>query len=98
MDWRLPDTRIQILLTSKSFSDIFKWAIPGLFIFIFVFSIKLTKSKQMFFLNFRQWLDLNLGPLVSVATALPTEPNHCPIIFVLWKNTGTCYKVITTAK
>ena len=36
-------------------------------------------SKQM--LNkFCRWLDSNRGPLVSEATALPTEPhNHCPV-------------------
>ena len=37
-------------------------------------------SKQMFN-NFCRRLDLNRGPLVSEATALPTEPhNHCPLV------------------
>ena len=37
-------------------------------------------SKQMFNIkiNFCQWLDSNHGPLVSEATALPTEPQPLP--------------------
>ena len=52
-----------------------KWAIPGLFFFIFVFSIQLIVNK---FIKFRQWLDSNRGPLVSEATPLPTEPQPLP--------------------
>ena len=39
-------------------------------------------SKQMFniIINFYRWLDLNRGPLVSEATALPTESQPLPII------------------
>ena len=50
--------------------SLFKWAIPGLF-FIFVFSTQLLMNN---FTKFRRWLDSNCGPLVSEATALPTEP------------------------
>ena len=43
-----------------------------LFLF-FVFSIQMTVT-QMFHINVCRWLDLNLRPLVSEATALQTEP------------------------
>ena len=49
----------------------FKWAIPGLFFFIFVFSIQLTVNVQYIFCR---RLDLNHRPLESEATSLPTEP------------------------
>ena len=54
--------------------------IPGLFFFVFVFSVQwqLTMLKKL-----PQWRDSNHGPLVSEATASPTEPHHCPIIIVL---------------
>ena len=56
-----------------------KWAIPGLFLFIFVFSTQLTiKIVQ---LKLCQWLDSNRGPLVLEATALPTEPQSVMSIF-----------------
>ena len=54
--------------------SLFKWAIPGLF-FIFVFSTQLLMNN---FTKFRRWLDSNCGPLVSEATALPTEPQPLP--------------------
>ena len=50
-----------------------KWAIPGLFFFIFVFSIN-SWQKQVFNI----WLDSNRGQLVSDATALLTEPQPLP--------------------
>ena len=56
-----------------------KWAIPGLFFFIFIFSIQLIVNA---WIKFRRWLDSNHGPLVSEATALPTEPQPLPNIFV----------------
>ena len=60
--------------------SLFKWAFPDLF---FVFSIQLIENK--WFLEIRRWLDSNLGPLVSEATALPAEPQQLPIkIKVLW--------------
>ena len=45
----------------------FKWAIPGLFFFIFIFSIQLK-------VIFCRWLDSNRGPLELDANTLPTEP------------------------
>ena len=54
-----------------------KGAISGLFFFIFVFPT--DNSKYMFCVKFCQWLDLNCGPSVSEAVALPTEPQ--PSIF-----------------
>ena len=62
-----------------SISDLFfkkKWAIPGLFLLIFVFSIQLIKNKCS--IKFCRWLESNRGPLVSKATALPTEPQPRP--------------------
>ena len=47
-----------------------KWAIHGLFFFIFVFPIQLIILK---------WLDSNHRSLVSEATALPTEPQPLPM-------------------
>ena len=44
----------------------FYWAIPGLFFFIFIFSMQLTVDKIC------RWLDCNCGYLVSEANALPT--------------------------
>ena len=44
----------------------FNWAIPGLFFFIFVFSMQLIVNK------FCRRLDSNLGSLVFESTALPT--------------------------
>ena len=46
-------------------------------------------SKQMFFIKVCQWLDSNHRPLVSEATALPTEPHHSlyPMVLTLtWKS------------
>ena len=51
----------------------FKWAIPNLFFFIFVFS---TVNNIDSILKFCWWLNSNRGPLVSDATALPTEPKE----------------------
>ena len=60
----------------------YKEAIPGLFFYIFVFSIRLTVNVQYKFLPTTAF-----GPLELEATALPTELqprnyfgyNHCPI-------------------
>ena len=68
-----------ILFTKRPF-HLYKWAIPGLFLFIFVFSIQLTVDVQ----NFCLWLDSNRQPLESEATALPTEPPPLPIFLFLW--------------
>ena len=53
-----------------------KWAIPGLFLFIFVFSIQLViyKLTNECSIKFCRWLESNRGPL----TALPTEPQPLP--------------------
>ena len=48
----------------------------GLFFFMFVFSIQLTVNNVQY--KFRRWLDSNRGPLVSEATALPTESQLLP--------------------
>ena len=70
----------------------FKWAIPGLIFFIFIFSIQLTINKYLIF-NFCRRLDSNRGPVVLEATGLPTEPRPLPAIasvtvkkfFVNWR-------------
>ena len=51
-------------------------AIPSLFFFIFVFSIQSTVSNCS--LKIHWCLNLNRGPLVSKATALPAEPEPQP--------------------
>ena len=49
-----------------------------LLLYFRLFNTQLTVNKCS--IIFCQWLDWNRGPLVSEATALPTEPhNHCPI-------------------
>ena len=48
-----------------------KWAIPGLFFCIFVFSMQLTVNVQYKILPMTGF---DHGPLESEATALPTEP------------------------
>ena len=48
------------------------WAIPGLF-FLYFRLFFTVDSKQMFYIKVCQWLDSNRRPLVSEATALPTE-------------------------
>ena len=65
-----------------------RWANPGLFLFIFVFSEQSTVNK-MFYIKNRWWLESYHGPQESDATVLPTEPlplpsgriiiNNCPI-------------------
>ena len=62
-----------------------KWANPGVFFFIFVFSIQ--KNVQFKFLR---WLDSNSGPLELEATALPTEPHPLPSNF--------CYLTFTLSQ
>ena len=55
-----------------------KWTIPCLFFFILSFQYTVD-SEQMFNIKkFGQILDSNLGPLVSKATPLPTEPQPLP--------------------
>ena len=52
------------------FKSVKKWANPGLFLFIFVFST----VNSIFNIKFCRWLDSNRGSLESEATAQPTEP------------------------
>ena len=59
----------------------FKWAIPGLFFFIFVSSTQLTVNKCA--IKVCRCLDSNRGSLASEATALPLSHNHCPIQYFL---------------
>ena len=65
------------MLVQQNLTDIsfFKWTIPDLFFFIFVFSIQLTANDQY---NFSQWLDSNHGPLELEVTVQPTEPQPLP--------------------
>ena len=60
----------------------FKWAVPGLFFSLFSSFQYTADSKQMFnkYINFCRWLDSSCRPLVSEATALPTESQPLPII------------------
>ena len=59
------------------------WPFPASFFFISSFQYTVD-SKQMFNINkFCQWLDSNRGPLVSEATALPTEPQPLPNLYEL---------------
>ena len=51
---------------------------PGLFFFIFVFSIHSWQYIKKCSINFCWWLDSNRGPLVSEASVLPTEPQPLP--------------------
>ena len=57
--------------------NVFKCAIPGLFFFIFVFSMQLTVYKIC------QWLHLNHGHLVLEAGALPSQLQPLPHCFFL---------------
>ena len=52
--------------------------------------------KQMFniWINFCRWLDLNLGPLVLEATALPTDPQPLPVLIPLPTQKYNCTGVI----
>ena len=68
----------------------FKCANPVLFFFIFVFSIQLTTLNMQN--KYLRPLDSNRGPLVSEATALPTDPKPQPISFNFKTPTQTvCY-------
>ena len=55
---------------------------PFLASFLFSSFQYTVDTKQMFnnYINFCRWLDLNCGPLVSEATALPTEPQPLPLL------------------
>ena len=82
----LNDLRSSSEIREKSFVIFFyKLAIPGLF-FLYFRLFNIVDSKQMFN-KFCQWLDSNRGPLVSEATALPTEPQPLPIFRTLYRVT-----------
>ena len=53
--------------------DFFKW--PRFLYFRLFITVD---GIQMFYINICQWLDSNRGPVVSEATALPTEPQPLP--------------------
>ena len=59
-----------------------KWAIPGLFLFIFVFSTQLTVNKCS--IKVCRCLDSNHGSLVSKATTLPLS--HTTVLLLLQKH------------
>ena len=75
---------------------VFIWAIAGFFFFIFVFSIQLTVNNVIY--KFCQWQDFNCGPLLSEATALPTEPQPLPLpSFSQITNTDTTYSSLLSS-
>ena len=75
---------------------VFIWAIAGFFFFIFVFSIQLTVKNVIY--KFCQWQDFNCGPLLSEATALPTEPQPLPLpSFSQITNTDTTYSSLLSS-
>ena len=78
---------INLLYKMYCFFFFKKWAIPGLFFFIFrLFNTQLiVYNNYSILINFCQWLDSNCGPLVSEATALPTEPQPHPMYCFLVK-------------
>ena len=60
-------------------------------LFYLFLSFQYTVDSNQMFNKFCQWLDSNRGPLVSEATALPTEPhNHCPQKNFLTTDTINC--------
>ena len=73
------------ILSPRTFKNRWIWSqcsfsngpIFGLIFFIFVFSKHLTVYNVQY--KFCWWLDSNRGPLLSEATALPTEPKELPI-------------------
>ena len=82
-------------------------AIPGLFSFIFVYSVFWLHKWQI---KFCRWRDLNRGSLVSDVTALPTEPpplstlliflkdcgNTIALVFIHWMRDWLCDKFLFT--
>ena len=64
---------------------------PASFFFIFVFSIQLTVINVQY--KFCGWLDSNRIPLVSEATALPTEPQPLPTKTYVMASNGLQQKI-----
>ena len=80
-----------LLLFLNQYKIIFYWFFKKmghsrpLFLYFRLFNTQLTVNKCSIKIIFWRLLDSNYGPLVSEATALPTEPhNHCLIIFYCW--------------
>ena len=59
-----------------------KWPFPASYLYIYFRLFDIVDSKQMFN-KICRWLDSNHGPLVSEATALPTEPQPLPDILIV---------------
>ena len=72
----LPFWMYYLKLIFLKFINVFMWAIPGLFFFIFVFSIQSIVNKIC------RSLDSNRGSLVLEVTALPTEPQPVLVYIV----------------
>ena len=81
-------------LVLQSFFFFFKkWAIPGLF-FIYFRLFNTVDNKQM--LNkICRWLESNRGPLVSKASALPTEPQPLPKVLQSLPNHFRLFSIFT---
>ena len=61
-----------------------------LFLYFRLFNTQLTVYKCSILINFCRWLNSNRGPLVSEATALPTERQPLPLQIQLLRMTHTC--------
>ena len=61
-----------------------------LFLYFRLFNTQLTVNKCSILINFCRWLDSNRGPLVSEATALPTEPQPLLLCLCLINNWFSC--------
>ena len=66
---------------------------PASFLFIFVFSIQLIINKCS--IKFCRWLESNRGPLVSKASALPTEPQPLPKVLQSLPNHFRLFSIFT---
>ena len=65
--------------TDNKSSSLLKWLSPATVFIVFFFSA--VNSKTFSLEHFcRRWLDSNRRPLVSGATALPTEPQPLPLL------------------
>ena len=63
-----------------------------LFLYFHLFNPQLTGNKCSIYIIFCQWLDSNRGPLVSEATALPTEPQPLLLFLLLPPDVAVAYK------
>ena len=84
LKWTFSFLLFEVWMTDQKIWIFFKWAIPGLFFFVFVFSVQLTVNNVQF--KFCRWLDWKSGPLKLEETALPTEPQPLPLFITsVWK-------------